>query len=369
MKFRCDKTLLTDAVTNISRIIPSKSSFPALEGVQIKAYSNEIKLTGYDNEVGITTSLENAVEEDGEIVLPAKLFSDMIRRMPGQEITIETGEKYLTQIKSGMSEFTILGIPSEEYPELPRIEEGSGISLQESVLKSMIEQTIFAVAVADSKPIHTGSLFDISADTLTVVSVDGYRLAMRSEKISGGSDISFVVPGKALNEISKLIKDDSDKTLSINVSRRHIVFNVGRYEIISRLLEGEFLDYKASIPQGAMANVKVSRREFIESIERVSLLISDRVRSPLRILFDEERIAINCSTSLGKSYDEVSCNLNGDPLEMGFNNKFLLDALKAAGCDEVLIEINGKLSPIKLLPPDGDSFLFLVLPVRLKNEG
>lgn len=368
MRFHCDKHLLTEAVMNVSRVIPSKSAMPALEGIQIKAYGGFLSMTGYDMEAGITTSVEAAVTEEGEIVLSARLFSDMLRKMPGDEVSVEVGEKYLTQIKSGHSEFTILGLPSDEFPELPEVESGAGVKLPQAVLKSMIDQTLFAVALTDTKPVHTGSLFDMEENHLSVVSVDGYRLAMRGENIRDGKKLGFVVPGKILGEVSKLLREDGEEEAALNVSRRHIVFKIGRYSVISRLLEGDFLDYRASIPAEGSTRVKISTRAFIESVERVSLLISDRLRSPLRVLFDEGRIKISCSTSLGRSYDELECSLSGPAVEMGFNNKYLLDALKAAGSDEVLIEIAGPLSPIKVLPPQGGDYLFLVLPVRLKNE-
>lgn len=368
MKFQCDKLLLTEAVTNVSRVIPNKSSIPALEGIQIKAYEGLLYLTGYDMESGITTTIEADIRQEGEIVLTARLFSDMLRKMAGETVEVEVGEKYLTEIKSGLTHFTILGIPSEEFPELPEIEEGSGIQLKQSTLKSMIDQTLFAIAATDTKPVHTGSLFDMKENALALVSVDGYRLAMRQEVISGGSEMRFVVPGKVLSEISKLLRDDDEAEAAMNVSRRHIVFSIGSYSVVSRLLEGEFLDYKASIPPGGTTMVRINARSFIDSIERVSLLISDRLRSPLRILFDEGKISISCSTSLGRSYDELDCSLEGPAVEMGFNNKYLLDALKAAGGDEVMVQLSGPLSPIKVLPVQGEEFLFLVLPVRLKNE-
>lgn len=368
MKFKCDKAKLTEAVTNVSRVIPSKSSIPALEGVQIKASGGSLRLTGYDMEAGIKTIIDANVEIEGEIVLSARLFGDMLRKMAGGEVTIESNEKYLTQIKSGLAEYTILGTPSDEYPELPEIEKGKGVSIPQSTLKSMIDQTLFAVAATDAKPVHTGSLFELNNNTLNVVSVDGFRLALRSEKLVSDEDLRFVVPGKALAEISKLLSEDGDSMATLTVSKRHIVFNIGGYSVVSRLLEGEFLDYKNSIPSGGVATVKIATRSLIESVERVSLLISDRLRSPLRVLFEKAKISISCSTSIGKSYDELDCGLDGEKVEMGFNNKYLLDALKAAGTDEVRIEISGPLSPIKILPPQGDDFLFLVLPVRLKNE-
>lgn len=367
MKFTCNKAILTEAVTNVSRVIPSKSSIPTLEGVQIKANDGKIRLTGYDMEAGIKTSLDAKILEPGEIVLSARLFAEMLRKMVGEEVTISSDEKFLTQIYSGLTEFTVLGMPSEEYPELPEIEKAKAVDIPQETLRSMIEQTLFAVATTDAKPIHTGALFEQRDGALFVVSVDGFRLALRSEKISSDEDLRFVVPGKVLSEISKLLLS-SGKDASVMVSKRHIVFEIGSYSVISRLLEGEFLDYKNSIPSGAVATAKVNTRMIIESVERVSLLISDRLRSPLRVNFNEGRISISCSTSIGKSYDEVACDFKGEKVEMGFNNKYLLEALKATGTDEVRIEINGPLSPIKILPLEGESFLFLVLPVRLKNE-
>ncbi|MDR2933577.1 MAG: DNA polymerase III subunit beta [Oscillospiraceae bacterium] len=368
MKFICDKAVLVDAVTNVSRVIPAKSSIPSLEGIQIKASDNSLMLTGYDMESGITTTIDAKVEAEGSIVLSARLFADMIRKMPDSEVSVSVGERYLTEIKSGLAEFTILGTPADEFPELPEIEDGAGVSIAQPILKSMIDQTLFAIATTDTKPVHTGSNFDMHADTLTVVSVDGYRLAMRNTALKNGKDISFVVPGKVLSEIAKLLGDDDEKEASIMVSGRQIVFGIGHYSVVSRLLEGDFLDYKASIPSGGSTEVKISTRAFIECVERASLLISDRLRSPLRLNFDDGKIRISCSTSIGKVQDEINCDIQGPSVEMGFNNKYLLDALKAAGTDEVRVQISGALSPIKILPPQGDDFLFLVLPVRLKND-
>lgn len=368
MKFVCEKELLTHAVTNVSRVIAAKSSIPALEGVQIRAYGKELQLKGYDMEAGITTVIEADVQKEGEIVLSARLFADMLRKMAGDTVMIEAGDKYMTKIQSGLTEFSIMGIPSNEFPELPEIEKGSGIKIPERELKSMIEQTLFSVAQTDTKPVHTGVLFEVNGTELSVVAVDGFRLALRKSHIKGDEKLSFVVPGKTLGEIAKMLSDGDDRDAEVTVSKRHIVFKIGAYSIVSRLLEGEFLDYKNSIPVGAAITVKIAARLFIDSIERVSLLISDRLRSPLRMIFEENTIKISCSTSIGRSYDEISCDIDGEKVEMGFNNKYILDAVKAAECDEVRIEINGPLSPIKILPPQGDSFTFLVLPVRLKNE-
>ena len=234
----------------------------------------------------------------------------------------------------------------------------------------MIKQTIFAVAEGDSKPVHMGTLFEIKDGILTLVSVDGYRLALRREPIQENSELRFVVPGKTLKEVLRLLPPttlDSQETIQISAGMRHIIFNVNNYFIVSRLLEGEFLDYKATIPENSEFDVKISTPKFIESIERVSLLISDRLKSPVKCVFSSDRTFLSCNTFMGKSSDEISCTSNlTEDLEIAFNSKYMLDALKNTGCDEINICLNGPLSPIKILPREGNSFLFLVLPVRIK---
>lgn len=367
MNVICNKQLLVDAVSNVSRAVSSKNTLAALEGVFMRAKDNFLFLVGYDLELAITTTIEAKVIEEGEIVLSARIFLDMIRRMPSDDVSVVSDEKMLTTIKGSMTEYTILGIPASEYPELPSVAQTVSISIHQGTLKNMINQTLFAVAVGDSKPVHTGSLFDIKGGELSVVSVDGYRLAMRREKVEYTEDAAFIVPGKSLSEVSKLLKDE-DTMIEMDLSKRHIIFNIGGYNVISRLLEGEFLDYKAAIPSGMQTVIKIGTRDLINAIDRTSLLISDNIKSPLRMQFDEGLIKISCSTAIGKAYDEITCNQTGDNVEIGFNSRYMLDALKASECDEIQVIINGSLSPIKLVPMDGDAFTFLVLPVRLKSE-
>jgi DNA polymerase-3 subunit beta len=234
-------------------MIPSKSSIPALEGIKIQARDGRLTLSGYDMEAGITTTLQADVQEEGEIVLTARLFAEMIRKMAGGTISVKVGDKYLTEVTSGITEFTILGIPADEFPELPQVEQGEALELEQEILKSMIDQTLFAVAVTDSKPVHMGSLFDLEESGLSVVSVDGYRLAMRTSPLASGRSFSFVVPGKVLSEVSKMLDSGAEEPARLMVSGRHIVFSIDGYSIISRLLEGEFLDYKKSIPQSSVS--------------------------------------------------------------------------------------------------------------------
>jgi DNA polymerase-3 subunit beta len=380
IQLTCDRQQLVEAVSNVQRAVSSKSSVPALEGILLKAEREGMTLCGFDLELGMTTRLPARIEESGSVILGARLFSDIIRRLPGDLVKLTVDEKNVTTIESGASEFSIAGMGAEEYPELPSVSGAGEFSVQNDLLKGMIRQTIFAVADSDAKPIHTGTLFELSGGRLRLVSVDGYRLAMREEILTGegaeGTDgldapagsseeMSFVVPGKTLTEVMKLLPED-DGTVGIQVGRRHILFTIGSYTVISRLLEGEFLDYRSAIPSACQTEVKVNTREFINSVERVSLLITDRLKSPVRCVFGEDSIHLSCSTAIGRANDQFSASIQGAGLEMGFNNRYLLDALRNTEGDEVRIQLNGPLSPMKIMPPEGDSYLFLVLPVRLK---
>ncbi len=367
MKIICQKDTLVEAVSNVSRAVSSKSPIPALEGILIKAADNQISLIGYDLEIGIVTQIDADVKEEGSTVITARLLLDIIRRISSETISISCDDKNLCIIKGGVSEFTIMGITASDYPELPSVDASSNLVLKQGVLKSMIDQTLFAIATTDSKPVHTGSLFDIKKENITLVSVDGYRLALRKEPFIADQDLSFIVPGKTLSEVSKLLKEE-DEEVSMVVSHKHIIFRIDGYNVISRLLEGDFLDYNAAIPKTEKTSVEVNTRQFIEGIERTSLLISDRLRSPLKLNIVDDKIKISCNTTMGKAYDEVDCKINGDGTNMGFNNKYLLDALKASDCDMVKLQINGPVSPMRVVPLEGESFLFLVLPVRVKND-
>lgn len=369
MKLVIERNILVDAISNVLRSVPAKTSLSVLEGILFTANSDSVSLVGFDLDLGIKTVLPAKVSETGEIVIGAKIFFDMIRKITSEEISISCDEKGLIEIKGGVTEFTILGTPSDDYPELPELSEDGSLTLYQKSLKSQIDQTLFAIATTDSKPVHTGSLFDVEDGFLTLVSVDGYRLAIRKEKLIDGNVGGFIVPGKTLSEISKLLDgEDEEKTLKIKFSRRHVLFEIGNYSVISRLLEGEFLDYKSAIPKAHTTTVTVNARQFINSVERTALIISDKMRSPLRMNFSDNMLKISCNTNLGKSYDEFPCQIEGEELEIGFNNRYVLDALKAADCENVVLKIAGSLSPMKIVPEGEEKFLFLVLPVRLKAD-
>lgn len=369
MQFRCNTKKLAEALSITGRAVSSKTSMPALEGILIRTGDQQITLQAYDMELGISTSIDAECPNEGEIVLNAKIFTDMVRKLPGDSVEVKSDEKLLTIVNSGPAEFTILGIPALEFPELPSLTGGTSIQLPENLLFSMIRQTIFAISTDENNPIHTGILFELHDKILRLVAVDGFRLAIRTEPVTDKENLSFVVPGKTLTEIYKLLHSENDQPLTITLGEKHLLFEINGYTFISRLLEGQFLDYKSVLSGNQTAEARVNARALSNSIDRASLLITDRLKSPVRCIFEPERIRIKCSSSIGKVYDEISAAFEGEPCEMGFNNRYLLDALKAADCDEIRIQVGGPLAPMKILPPDGDAFIFLVLPVRLNADG
>ena len=247
------------------------------------------------------------------------------------------------------------------------MESGFPIVLDSETLRDMIRKTIFATAENDVKVVHTGVRFEIGANQIRLVAVDGFRLAMRNEEIDyDGEEKIFVAPKKALNEVVKLT--GGEETIALNVGKRFIVFEIGSYRIVSRLLEGEFLNYRAAISGKVTGTVRVNTRLLIQSIERTSLIITDRTKSPIRCVFDEDMIRISSTTALGTAHDRVPCKSEGEHMEIGFNNRYLLDALRVCDADEVLVKIGSPILPILIVPTEGEDFLFLVLPVRLKTE-
>ena len=271
-----------------------------------------------------------------------------------------------------MSDFEIMGSSADDYPELPAVESVNFISVPGKILRSMISQTCFAVSDNEARPIHTGALFEIEDGTLTVVAVDGYRLALRREEIEGmaGQNCSFVVPGTALSEVEK-IAPDTDDLVKITLGAKHVVFTTEDTTLISRRLEGEFLNYKKSIPTTGKYSVTVATGELVSSVERVSLIISDRIKSPVRCTFGDGVLRLLTTTPLGRASDECAIDGSAEDLEIGFNNRYLLDALKAVPAEKVCIQLTSGVSPCLIVPEDGgNSFLYMILPVRLKaNEG
>ena len=369
MKFSCEKAILQTAVTTAGRVVAPKSSIQALEGVLIEAAGDSLSLSGYNLETGIITTVSADVAEGGAIVLSARLFGEILRRMPDDVVSIAV-DGCSIHIQCGPTSFDIMGSSDEDFPELPRVDEGLGLSVTQSSLRAMIGQTAFAVSDNESRPIHTGALFEAEGGVLTMVAVDGYRLALRREKLlsqEGEGKLSFVVPGAALREVEKICAD-SDEPVTVTQGDRHVTFQIGDTLLVARRLEGEFLNYRQTIPQNNAIVLEADSADLQHSIDRASLIINDKLKSPLRCKFDDGVLSITSKTAMGSAFDACPISGDGKGLEIGFNNRFLLDAVKAAPAQRVRLELNTATSPCLILPQEGeaDHFLYMVLPVRLR---
>ena len=369
MKFSCEKTLLLAAVNTTSRAVSPKSSIPALEGLLLEADAH-LTVSGYNMQTGIRTTVAADVTEGGSLVLSARLFGDMIRRLPDDIVVFASDKNLNVKLTCGDASYDLSAISAADYPDLPEVEDQFSFQIQQKTLRSMIGETSFAVSTNEARPVHTGSLFEIGEKGLTMVAVDGFRLALRREpveKIDGGA-FSFVAPGSALGEVEKIC-EDTDDLATVTLGNRHLLFEVGPTQLICRRLEGEFLDYKTAIPRSNPIQIVVDTKTMIASIDRVSVVISDKQKSPVRCVFGADKVSLSAKTANGDARDVCKISGDGRDLEIGFNNRYLLEALKYCPADSVRMELNTGISPCIIVPLEGEeNFLYMVLPVRLKNS-
>lgn len=367
MKFTCEKALLVSAISVASRTVAPKSAIPSLEGLLVKA-GVKVMLTGYNLETGITVGVPADIAEPGECIMPARLFFDIIRKLPDDEVTVSVDESFRVSIRGGISSFTITAMTAEDYPELPDVESEKGIPVPQRELREMISGTIFSASENMARPIHTGCLFEIADESVTVVAVDGYRLALRRYIPEQPLErtVKFVAPAAALKEVEKIL-DDTDDPAVIYLGTKHILFMIGDATLVCRILEGEFLDWRRVLPQNNPIKVAANVREVTDSIERVSLVISEKIKSPVRCTFGYNTADFRTTSTIGEAHDMCATAGDGKDLEIGFNSRYLLDALRAVPTPEVSLELINGLSPIVLNPCDGSGkFSYMVLPVRLK---
>lgn len=368
MKFTCEKEKLLSSLTLASRTVSPKSNIAALEGILLEVVEDKITLTGFNMETGIQATLEAVVEEEGTVVLSARLFVDIVRKMPNQEISFVAKDHYIT-ITCGQIQFQVMTIDPEDYPDLPEVGNSQGFVMEQGTLKTMIAATLFAVSKTDSRPIHTGSLFELEGKRLTVVSVDGYRLALRREEVDdvfSPADFSCVVPGSALSEVEKIC--DTDGSVSVSLSPKHVLFQFGDCILVTRRLEGEFLSYRSAIPQDNDFVVEVNRKELGQAVERVSLMISEKLKAPLRCFFTDGSVELSSKTAIGEASDYCTMEGHGGDMEIGINHRYMQEALRAVPADMIRIEFSTAVNPCLIMPVEvaDDSFCYMVLPVRLK---
>ena len=366
MIFSCERAKLLDAVTRLQRVVGSKTSMPVLEGILISAEQGKVTLISYNLEMGMKKELYAKCDEAGDIVINARLLGDILRRMNGLQVEISADNRLNCHIKSGEATFDIMGMAATDYPEMPSLPESSAISIKGDIMADMVRGTIFAAAQTEgAKPILTGVNISISNKILQFVSIDGYRLAIRKQPIDIDKEIDFTISSKAIGEAVKLI-DEETENVDIFVGERLISFSISGYSFIARLLEGEYVNYNKALPGESKQRVVVNTRELINTVERVSLLISESFSTPVRCYFNELNVVFTCATTMGRATETFNTKLEGESFEIGLNSRYLLEALKACDSENVQILFNGPNVGVLILPAEGDDFKYMIMPMRLK---
>ena len=368
MRFTCEKSMLVQGLNIAGRTVAQKSSLSVIEGILCKAGMG-LSLTGYNMETAITYEIEAEVADPGQCILPAKLFGDIVRRLPEGPVTVVVSDDYKVSIRAGYASFTISAESAEDYPVLPDVNSGRPIQIPQTKLKELISGTIFAVSENQGRPIHTGVKFEVTDTSITAIAVDGFRLARRTYHPEEGTarELSFVVPAAGLKEVEKIVADVEDMA-SFTLGTKHILFQIGKATLVCRLLEGEFLDWRKVVPTNCPIKLVADVGDLSSSVERVGLIVSEKYKSPVRCIFSHNELLMRTNTTIGAAEDKCSLAGDGKELEIGFNVRYLADALKVVPSDEVTLELTNGLSPIVLTPVDDKyDFAYMVLPVRIKN--
>ena len=371
MRVICEKEKILRGINSVINGVASKTTMPILEGILIQTNDNELKLTSYDLEIGIEYILEAKIEEQGNTVVNATMFSEIIRKLPSKEIKITVNENNLLEIECEGSLYKLATMNADEFPELPKINVDNSIEIEQTILKNMIRKTIFAVSQEENRPIFTGCLFEVANNTLNVVAVDGYRLAIKSNILNEkANEFSSVIPGKTLNEVNKIISDSFDP-VKIGISRNQALFEMENCKIVTRLLDGEFLKYSNAIPKNWETRIKVNKNNIQDCFERISLISSSSIEKekkyPVKINIDIGNVVISCSNQMGNAKEEIIVETEGKELEIGFNPKFFLDALKAIDDEDVYIEFGTNKSPCIIKPVENGDYIYMILPIKMKE--
>ena len=368
MKFTCEKALLVNAISLTARTVAQKSTIACLEGILIRA-GLTIQLTGFNLETGITVHVGAQVQEAGACVMPARLFFDIIRKLPDEEVSVSVDDELHVSIRGGVSSFRITAMDADDYPDLPDVNSEKGVAMPQNALREMIGGTIFSVSENQARPVHTGCLMEVEENSVTMVAVDSFRLARRTyfSEEPFGQKMKFVVPASGLKEVEKIVSDVEDMA-SFTLGPKHILFQIGKATLVCRLLEGEFLDWRRVVPTGCPIKLIASVSDLASSVERVGLIVSEKYKSPVRCVFGNNELLMRTNTTIGAAEDKCSFAGDGQELEIGFNVRYLADALRVIPSEEVTLELTNGLSPIVLTPADDKhDFAYMVLPVRIKN--
>ena len=364
MKFTCSKSNLLNGVQIVSKAVPNKTTMSILECILINASDNQIKLTANDMELGIETIIDGNVEEEGIIALEAKIFLEIVRKLPDNEIVIETDSSYMTTITCEKSKFNIVGKSGEDFTSLPSIEKLDSIVVSQYTLKEVVRQTIFSISDNDNNKLMTGELFEVNDDKLKVVSLDGHRISIRKINLKNSyPKKKVVVPGKTLSEVSKILPGDTDKDVVIFFTDKHIVFEFNQTVVVSRLIEGEYFNIDQMLSSDYETKVKINKRELLDCIDRATLLVKEGDKKPIIISISDVNMELRINSTIGSMDETIDITKNGKDMMIGFNPKFLIDALRVIDDEEIDIYLVNPKAPC-FIKDATESYIYLILPVN-----
>lgn len=369
MKFTCNQQTLTKALNTVSKAVTSRTTIPILKGILLEVnQDNTLTLSASDLDLSIEKRIEVNAEEVGSVVVSAKLFSDIIRKLPNEDIQIEEQENNTIVIKCLASEFTIVGQPADEFPNIGEINEEKKLSLEKDLLKEMIKKTSFAASIDESKGIIVGVLIEMEEESLNMVALDGFRMAITREFMKNEENKKIIIAARILNEINKIISENEDsKDIYFILDEKKAVFLLDETKIVLRLFEGDFIKYNDILPKEHKCRVKVNRSELMNSIERASLLAKEGKNNLIKLSIFRDKIIITSRSEEGNVKEEVFIEKDGIDLDIGFNSKYILDVLKVVSDENVVMELNTSVSPCLIKPVEGREYEYLVLPVRISS--
>lgn len=364
MKLVCSKSNLLNGVQTVSKAVPNKTTMSILECILIDATRNEIKLTANDMELGIETIIEGDIVEKGQIALDAKILSDIVRKLPDNDVTIETNSSFKTNITCEKAKFTIIGKSGEDFSYLPSIERIDSIMVSQFTLKEVVRQTIFSIADNDNNKLMTGELFEINGNELKVVSLDEYRISIRKIQLKENyPSRKVVVPGKTLSEVSKILSGDTDKDVSIFFTGKHIVFEFDKTTVVSRLIEGEYFRIDQMLSSDYETKVTINKRELLECIDRATLLVKEGDKKPIIINITNDMMELKINSTVGSMNEEINISKQGKDIMIGFNPKFMIDALRVIDDEQIDIYLVNPKAPC-FIRDVTEKYIYLILPVN-----
>ena len=364
MKLICSKQNLLYGVNIVSKAVPTRTTMAILECILIDASANEIKLTANDMELGIETKIEGQIEERGIIALDAKIFSEIVRKLPDSDVTIETDSNFKTTITCEKAKFNIVGKSGDDFSYIPFIERNESVHISQFTLKEVIRQTLFSISVNDSNKMMTGELFQVTDNELKVVSLDGHRISIRKIQLKENYEHKkVVVPGKTLQEVSKILPGNADSEVDIYITENHIVFEFDNTTVVSRLIEGEYFKIEQMLSSDYETKVKINKRELLDCIDRATLLVKEGDKKPIIMNVTDDSVQLKINSFIGSMDEEIDVKKDGKDILIGFNPKFFIDALRVIDDEEVALYMVNPKAPC-FIKDDDETYIYLILPVN-----